>query len=91
MFKDNREGKENWWLPYLKNDALSTAFSYATYSKRMESLNGFGMKNSTILPSVANKYFKSLKDGNKEPIYTYNDEYTRHFVLQSIKGGRCAS
>ena len=28
-----REKKENEWLPYLKNDVLLTAFSYARYSK----------------------------------------------------------
>ena len=27
---------------------------------------------------------------NDEPIYTYNDEFMRHFVRQSIKGGGCA-
>ena len=86
IFEDNWEEKENEWLPYLKNDVLSTAFSYARYSKRMEELTGFGMKNS--LPSLANKYFNSLRDENDEPIYTYNDEFMRHFVRQSIKGGR---
>ena len=57
----------------------------------MEELAGFGMKNSLTLPSLANKYFNSLRDENDEPIYTYNDEYMRHFVRKSIKGGRCAS
>ena len=51
--------------------------------------NGFGMKNSTTLPSLANKFFNSLIDENDEPIYTYNDEYMQNFVRQSIKGGRC--
>ena len=57
----------------------------------MEGLTGFGMKNSFTLPSLANKYFISLRDENNEAIYTYNDEYMRHFVRQSIKGGRCSS
>ena len=43
IFEDNWEEKENEWLPYLKNDVLSTAFSYAKYSKGMEELTGFGM------------------------------------------------
>ena len=90
IFEDNREEKENEWLPYLKNDVLSTAFSYARYSKGMEELTGFGMKNSLTLPSLANKYFNSLRDENEEPIYTYIDEYMRHFVRKSIKSGRCA-
>ena len=91
IFEDNWKEKENEWLPYLKNDVLWTAFSYARYSKGMEELTGFGMKNSLILPSVANKYFSSLRDKNHEPIYTYNDEFIKHFVRQSIKGGRCST
>ena len=57
----------------------------------MEELTGFGMKNSLTLPSLANKYFNSLREENDEPIYTYNDEFMRHFVRQSIKGGRCSA
>ena len=90
-FEDNWEEKENEWLPYLKNDVLSTAFSYARYSKRMEELTGFGMKNSLTLSSLANKSFNSLRDESDEPIYTYNDEFLRHSVRQSIKGGRCSA
>ena len=91
IFEDNWEEKENDWLPYLKNDVLSTAFSYARYSKGMEELTGFGMKNSLTLPSLANKYFNSLGDESDEPIYTYNDYFMRHFVRKSIKGGRCSA
>ena len=83
--------KENEWLPYLKSDFLSTVSSYARYSKGMEQIPGFGMKNSLTLPSLANKYFNRLSDENDEPIYTHNDEYMHHFVRKSIKGGRCAS
>ena len=57
----------------------------------MEELTGFGMKNSLTLPSLAIKYFNRLRDENNEPIYTYNDEYMRYFVRQSIKGGRCGN
>ena len=78
--------KENDWLPFLKKDVLSSAFSYARYSKDMEELRGFGMKNSSTLLSLANKSFDSLIDENDEPIYTYSDEIMRHFVRQSIKG-----
>ena len=91
FFEDNWEEKENEWLPYLKNDVLSTAFSDARYSKGMDELTGFGMKNCLTLPSLANKYFNSLRDENDEPIYTYNDEFMRHFVRKSIKGGRCSA
>ena len=91
IYEDNWEKKEDEWLLYLMNDVLSTALSYARYSKGMEEWTGFGMKNSTALPSLANKSFNSLRDENDEDIYTYNDEYKRHFVRQPIKGGRCAS
>ena len=91
IFEDNWEVKENEWLPYLKNYVLSTAFSYASYSKRMEELTGFGMKNTLTLPSLANKYFTSLRDESDEPIYTYNDDFMRHFVRQNLKGGRCSA
>ena len=70
---------------------LSTALSYARFSKRIEELTGFGMKNSSTLPSLANKYFSILKDENDEPIYSYNDEFMRHFARQSTKTGRCSA
>ena len=57
----------------------------------MEELAGFAMKNSLTLPSLANKYFSSLRDGNDERIYTNNDKFLRHSVRKSIKGGRCGS
>ena len=73
------------WIPFVKNDVLSTAFSYARYTMAMEKSTGFVMKNSLTLPSLANKYFNSLRDENEEPIYTYTDPFMRKFVRQSIK------
>ena len=90
IFEDTWEDKEHEWLPYLKNDVSSIAFSYARYAKGMEDLTYFGMKNSLTLPSPPEKYFNSLRDENDETIYTYNDECMRYFVRQSLKGGRCA-
>ena len=55
----------------------------------MEELTKFGMKNSLTLPSLAKKKFKSLRDENDEPIYTYTDPFMRSFVLIAVKGGRC--
>ena len=55
----------------------------------MEELTEFGMKNSLTLPSLANKYFNSLRDENDEAIYTYTDPFMRNFVRKAIKGGRC--
>ena len=83
--------REHEWLAYLKNDVLSTAYSYAIYTTAMEELTRYGMKNSLTLPSLAIKSFHRLRDENNEPIYTYTDEYKRYFVRQSIKGGRCGS
>ena len=90
-YEDKWEEKENEWLPYPKNDVLSTAFACARYAEGMEDLTGFGMKNCLTLTSLANKFFNRLRDENDEPIYTYNDEFMRHFVRQSIKGGRCSA
>ena len=89
IYEDTWEAKENEWLPYVKNDVLSTAFCYARYTMGMEELTGFGMKNSLTLPSLANKYFNSLRDENDDPIYTYTDTFMRNFVRKAIKGGRC--
>ena len=91
IFEDTWEARENEWLPYVKNDVLSSAFCYAKYTMGMEELTEFGMKNSLTLPSLANKYFNSLRDENDEPIYTYTDLFMRNFVRKSIKGGRCNS
>ena len=55
----------------------------------MEELTGFGMEKSLTLPSLANKYFNSLRDENDEPIYTYTDLFMRIFERKAIKGGRC--
>ena len=32
-----------------------------------------------------------MRDENDEAIYTYNDEFMRNFVRQSIKRGRCST
>ena len=55
----------------------------------MEELTGFGLKNSLTSPSLANKYFNSLRDENDEIIFTYTDPFMRNFVRKAIKGGRC--
>ena len=73
IYEDTWEENENAWLPYVKNDVLSTAFCDARYTMGMEKLTGFGMKNSLTLPSLANIYFNNLRDENDEPLYTYTD------------------
>ena len=75
-------------ITHHKNDVLSTAFCHARYSKGMEQLTGFGMKNSLTLPSLAKKCFNSLGDEKDEAIDTYYDEYMRYFIRTTLKGGR---
>ena len=88
---DNYKDKKDIWLPYVKNDVLCTAYSYARYIKAMEELTGFSMKGCLSLPGLGLKFFNSLRTEEDEPIYTYNDKYMRWFVRQSIKRGRvCA-
>ena len=88
---DNYKGKKDIWLPYVKNDVLCTAYSYARYIEAMKEITGFSMKDCLSLPGLGWKNFNSLRTEEDEPIYTYNDKYMRWFDRQSIKGGRvCA-
>ena len=84
---NNYKDEKDIWLPYVKNDVLCTAYSYARYIKAMEEIMGFSMKDCLSLPGLGWKYFNSLRTEEDEPIYTYNDKYMRWFVRQSIKGG----
>ena len=68
IHEDTWEEKENEWLPYVKNDVLSTAFCCARYTIGMKELTNFGRKNSLNLSSPANKCFNSFRDENDEPI-----------------------
>ena len=88
VYSDTWKDKKDEWLDYVKNDVLCTAFCYASYSKAMEEITGFSMKDCLSLPGLGWKFFNSLRTEEDEPIYTYNDKYMRWFVRQSIKGGR---
>ena len=88
---NNYKDKKYEWLPYVKQDVLCTAFSYARYCKAMEELTGFSMKDFLSAPGLGRKYFNSMRDENDQPVYKYNDKYMRWFVRQSIKGGRVCS
>ena len=83
--------KKDEWLPYVKNDVLCTAHSYARYNKCMEEITGLSMKDCRSAPGLGWKNFNSMRDENDEPIYTYNDKYIKWFVRQSIKGRRVCS
>ena len=87
----NWKDKKDEWLPYVKNDVLCTAYSYARYIKAVEEITGFSMKDCLSLHGLGWKYFNSLRTEEDEPIYTYNDKYMRWFDRQSIKGGRVCS
>ena len=89
--ENNWRDKKDEWLPYVKNDVLCTAYSYARYIKAMEEKTRFSMKDCLSLPGLGWKYFNSSRTEGDEPIYTYNDKYMRWFVRQSIKGGRVCS
>ena len=57
----------------------------------MAETTGFSMKDCLSPPGLGLKYFNSLRTEEDEPIYTYNDKYMGHFVLQAAYGGRvCA-
>ena len=87
----NYKGKIDEWLPYVKNDVVCTAFSYARYIKAMQEITKFSMKDCLSLPGLGLKNFNSLRTEQDEPIYTYNDKYMRHFVRRAAYGGRvCA-
>ena len=68
MFEDTREAKEHEWLPYVKNDLLSTIFCFARCTLGMDELTNFARKNSLTLPSLAKKYFNNFRDEKHEPI-----------------------
>ena len=46
VYEETWENKKKKWLPYLKDDMLSTVFSNAKSSKGMQEKTEFGMKNS---------------------------------------------
>ena len=85
--ENNWKGKIDESVDFVKNDVLSTAFSYGRYSKAMQDNIGFSMKDSLSRPGLSWKYFNSLRSED-ELIYRYNDKYLRYFVIQSIKGRR---
>ena len=49
MDGNNYKDKKDNLLPYVKNDVLCTAYSYARYIKAMEKITGFSMKDCLSL------------------------------------------
>ena len=83
------EAGGNEWLPYVKNDVLSTAFCYAWYTMGMEELTGFDVKNSFTLAILSNKSFKSLRDESEDYIYAYTDPFMRNFCKTKHRKSLC--
>ena len=54
---DPWEARKNECLSFVKNDALSTAFCYASNKMDIEKLTNFGIKNSPTLLSLGKKIF----------------------------------
>ena len=67
---DKYKDKINEWLPYVRNDVLCTAFSYARYIKAMEEITGFSMKDCLSLLGLGLKNFNTLGTEQDKPIYT---------------------
>ena len=91
VFADNCREREIEWLDYVKNNVLCTVLSKSGFSKAMEGITGFGMKDCVSLPKLGWKNFKSLRKDEDEVIYTYDDNYMKRFLRQNIKGGRVCS
>ena len=49
-------------------DVLSTSYCYARYSKAMQEVTGFSMKDCLSLPSLGFKFFNSLRTDQDELI-----------------------
>ena len=49
---DNYKDKKDEWLPYVKNDVLCTAFSYARYCKAMDEITENSMKDCLSAPGL---------------------------------------
>ena len=49
------EAKGNEWLPYVKNDVISTASCSVRFIMGVGEITNFSMKNSITLPLLANK------------------------------------
>ena len=67
---NNYKDKKDEWLPYVKNDVLCTAFSYARYSKAMEEITGYGMNGCLSLQGHKYGKFLTRLELKKMNLYT---------------------
>ena len=68
VYSDTWKDKKQEWLDFAKNDVLCTSFCYARYSKTIEEISGFSMKDCLSLPGPGWNYFNSLRTEVNEPI-----------------------
>ena len=74
FYADTWENKKNERLDYVKNNVICTAFSCSRYTKAMEKISGFGMKDCLSLIGTICNSFNSLGTED-EPVYIYKDKY----------------
>ena len=74
VYSDTGKAKKSKGLDYGKTDIFCTVFSYARYTKDIEEITGFGMKDCLSVSCLGWKHFNSLRTEQDEPIYTYNDK-----------------
>ena len=53
--ENNWRDKKDEWLPYVKNDVLCTAYSYARYCGATQEITGFSKKDCLSLPGLGCK------------------------------------
>ena len=70
VYSDTWGDKKSERLNYVKSYVLFTAFSNARYSKAMDEVTGFGMKDCWSLLGLGWKHFSSLGTEEDEPICT---------------------
>ena len=69
-----RDGKIE-WLDYVESDVLCSTFRYASYSKALEDIIRFGIKDCQSSNGLGWKFFNSLGSEESELICTHNDKY----------------
>ena len=66
---NNYMNKKDEWLPYIKQDILCAAFSYARSCKTVEDITGFSMKDFLSLPGLGWNLLIHLEE-KKTNLYT---------------------
>jgi hypothetical protein len=75
------------WEPYLKLDVISLACCIAKYNSIMKTLVGQNMQSCISSPQLTLKGWTGSLPKD-ECVKTHRDKYIRHFIRQTVKGGR---